>query len=77
MATRVSILGAHSSAGIVYELFKEAISTEIEYGGGTGDYEIVAPIEIVRVYEVPCKPVFDDRYTGKCKKFRKEAKGWR
>ena len=72
-------------AVLIPELFKEAIPAEVEYSGGTGElrdgelgrFENVS-IVLSPAHELePCKPVFDDRYTGKCKKFRREERGGR
>ena len=90
MTTKVKILGAHTEANRFFEIFEPSWAVEIGYGVEDSDYGDVELIdgELGRVESVkcesrpwhepePCKPVFDDRYTGKCKKFRRGERGWR
>lgn len=77
MAIKVRIGGTHTERSYVYELFMQAVqNTEAEgYGGPTAEYKIVDQYEDIE----PCQPSikdFDDRYRGKCKRLRKESRGW-
>jgi hypothetical protein len=93
MTTKVTLIAAPMGSNRFFELLEASQALELEYGGKDSDYEGVGlregelvyweesstfVIEPVPVPELePCKPVFDTPYTGKCKKLRREARGWR
>lgn len=75
MTTKIRIIGAPTGPSILYEMLKVTAGTDVEYGGPTNEYVIVDSYEDLE----PCQPSikdFDDRYRGKCKRLRKEARGW-
>lgn len=77
MATRAGIVSTPTGRNRFYELYMQIVqNTQVEvYGGPTDSYEIVDPYGGIE----PCQPSiidFDDRYRGKCKRLRKESRGW-
>lgn len=77
MGTEVRIGGTNTGRSYVYELFIRSVQNAKveEYGGPRAEYKIVDPYGDIE----PCQPSikdFDDRYRGKCKRLRKESRGW-
>lgn len=73
---KVAVMDRH----LLYELAKLAVNTDsIELLDGelgevkTVSFEITDPYKDLEPYE---QMVRLDRYTGKCKKLRREARGW-
>lgn len=64
----------------------DRLRTELESSDPGIEFEVMDyPNELNKAFEItdpykdlePCKSMdFDDRYTGKCKKLRREARGW-
>ena len=69
--------------GILYDLItlgvEDKLDPSIEFEAMDYENELSKAFVLTNPYEdlEPCKPMtLDDRYTGKCKKLRKEARGW-
>lgn len=68
---------------LLYELIKREAEDKsdpgIEFEAMDYENELSRAFVLTDPYEdlAPCKSMdFDDRYTGKCKKLRREARGW-
>jgi len=58
---------------------EDMLDPSIEFEAMDYENELSKAFVLTNPYEdlEPCKSMaFDDRYTGKCKKLRREARGW-
>lgn len=79
MVTQVRIISTPTGLNIFYEMLKQAQELGADHGIEFDGSEFEKVFELHPQPELePCKASYiDDRYTGKCKKFGREARGWR